>query len=242
MKIFSNTNVGLARKNNQDAFAVEIKSDQCAWSLVCDGMGGANGGNVASKIAVDTIEEILKENYKEELSAQELSEISLYSIKCANDEVFATAKDDKELSGMGTTVVLALLNNNNLCISHVGDSRIYLYSYAQVKQVTKDHSYVQDLMDNGSLTEQEAKVHPLRNIITRSVGVHDKVEIDTQILQVNEKDIIVLCSDGLSNYISTKQLEEFIENTEIEKLCDKLIEFALECGGADNVTVSVILV
>ncbi|MFI3324761.1 MAG: Stp1/IreP family PP2C-type Ser/Thr phosphatase [Clostridia bacterium] len=240
MKIFSNTNIGLVRNSNQDAYAFGIVSDNCCWSVVCDGMGGANGGNVASEIAVNTAQTILKEKMQESLTEDELIELSSVCISKANTNVFAKAFDEPSLKGMGTTMIVTLVNGDDICISHVGDSRVYRFSDDKVVQITQDHSYVQELVNRGEITKETARVHPHRNIITRSVGIHSTVEIDSALIKANAKDLIILCSDGLSSYLTEEDFERIIKDNEIENLCDVLIEFALKKGGADNITVSVI--
>lgn len=240
MKIFSNTNIGLIRTSNQDAFEFEVLGDNCGWSVVCDGMGGANGGNVASEIAVSTAKQILSEKMNESLNTDELIELSLQCINEANTNVFAKAFDTPALKGMGTTMIVTLINGDNVCVAHVGDSRVYIYNDGKVTQVTQDHSYVQELINRGEITKEAARVHPHRNIITRSVGIHSKVEIDTTLVEPVKDDLMILCSDGLSSYLTEKDFEKIIKENKVEDLCDTLIEYALKSGGADNVTVSVI--
>lgn len=242
MKVFSNTDIGLSRSSNQDTFRQGVAADNCLWSAVCDGMGGAVGGNIASGIAADTIESILTKELHENSSEEELRSLCFRAVSEANSAVFSRAVDEPALKGMGTTVVLALVCGNKLYLSHVGDSRFYRKREGSVTQITTDHSYVQDLVARGEITKDEAKNHPHRNIITRSVGVHSMVENDYQELDILPGDIYVSCSDGLSNYLTDECLNGLLEQYGEDEITEALTQHALKSGGSDNITVSVIYI
>ncbi len=239
MRIFLKTHQGLVRSSNQDAGDYAIISDDCAWSVVCDGMGGANGGNIASTLAVETVVEMLNEKFKPGLMPEQLYGLSLQCVESANTAVYAKAMYEDGLKGMGTTMVLILIDDGQLHISHVGDSRAYLCRAGKVTQLTQDHSFVQDLVNRGEISQDQARVHPHRNIITRSVGVYSMVSTDYNVHALEKGDIIISCSDGLTNYLEDTVFEDIIANNNIENLCEVLTNFALENGGSDNITVSV---
>lgn len=242
MKIYGETNVGRRRKNNQDTYRNKLISDSFGWSLVCDGMGGVNGGDVASNLSAETIESYLDEELKEELSNEEILEMINTSFQKANSAVWEKSVEAKEYTGMGTTAVLAVVKNDKLLIGHIGDSRAYLYSDGKISQITTDHSYVQNLVNHGQITRDEARLHPQKNIITKSLGVHSSVEPELNTYELKSGDVVVICTDGLGDYLTDEVLREYMANTVADKLAVKLINFALRCGGVDNVTVTTIVI
>lgn len=242
MKIYGETNVGFKRKNNQDTYRNKLINNNFGWSLVCDGMGGVNGGDIASNLSAETIEEYFDTELSEDLSDEEILGMINNSFQKANSAVWQKAIETKEYRGMGTTAVLAVIKGNKLFIGHIGDSRAYLYSDNNVTQITTDHSYVQNLVNHGQLTKDEARLHPQKNIITKSLGVHSCVEPEVNSYDLKPRDEIIICTDGLGDYLTDKVLKEFAANTESEKLPEKLINFALRCGGVDNVTVTTIVI
>lgn len=241
MNIFSNTNQGLKRISNQDNYVNKKISSKLLWSVVCDGMGGVNGGNVASAIATETAKEFLDEKFKVGLSDEEYADIAVKTIEESNRKIFNHSQKESDLKGMGTTMVVVLIVDKKAYISHVGDSRVYLKRGDEVNQITVDHSFVQDLLNRGEITKEEAKTHPHRNIITRSVGVYDVVKADIVMLELQKSDIIVACTDGLSTYLNEEKLGELLLEND-KKVADTLVNYALECGGIDNITASVITV
>ena len=237
MKIYVDTNIGNRRSSNQDTYRYNVISDNLAWSVVCDGMGGVNGGDIASNTAADTIEAIIQNTLTDSLSESEIKELMIHAANEANSAVFSKAFDNLELKGMGTTVVLSIVKGNQLYLLHVGDSRAYIYKDSRTVQVTEDHSYVQDLVNRGEITKEEARVHPHKNIITRSLGVHSMVETDFSLLEIKSGEILVVCSDGLSDYLTEELLSEYLNKYKEEDIINGLIEYALHCGGNDNITV-----
>ena len=171
MKIVSKTDVGLVRQSNQDSYAAGEMPGGVAWAVVCDGMGGANGGNIASATAVKMISEMISSTYREGMSSNSIRTMLQSAIYAANVSVFDMAKSVESLSGMGTTVVAAVVAHGLVHVAHAGDSRAYIVSDTGMQQITKDHSIVQSMIEDGSLSPAEAKLPPRKNIITRALGV-----------------------------------------------------------------------
>lgn len=237
MKISAKTDVGMVRSNNQDSYSAGDLTSEVTWAVVCDGMGGANGGNVASETAVKVISDKLTSGYHIGMNDNSVKNLIVSAIEAANMTLFSMARNNEELSGMGTTVVLAVRNTDTLYISNVGDSRIYIVSDSGITQVTTDHSVVQIMLDRGEISPEEAKDHPKKNVITRALGVDPDVRIDYSQEQLNENDIVLLCTDGLTNYVDDETILEICRTEDKYKIADKLVELANENGGGDNVTV-----
>ncbi|WOC31037.1 MULTISPECIES: Stp1/IreP family PP2C-type Ser/Thr phosphatase [Caproicibacterium] len=241
-KVCHKTDIGLVRETNQDACKSGLTSSGIAWAVVCDGMGGANGGNVASSIAVETM---VRQYHSFFVSGQPhddniVRDLMVNAISNANHAVFERSRAEEELRGMGTTVVSAMVCDGVAHIAHAGDSRAYLITPEGARQVTTDHSMVQELVDSGDLTEQEAKVHPQKNIITRALGIEPSVLVDYNEVFFEGRSLLVLCTDGLSNYVETEELFAFSQQYAGQELAQKLIERAKDGGGSDNITVAII--
>lgn len=226
MKMYGATDIGLVRATNQDNFYID---KSLKWAVVADGMGGHNGGETASSLTVEEIK-------KSMLQGVGLKE----SISNANTLVYKASVDNPELSGMGTTAVLCEIMGGRANIAHVGDSRAYLFREGKLEQITKDHSIVQQLIDSGTITEEQAKYHPQRNLITRAVGTEKNILVDYETLEFREGDYILICSDGLSSYVEESQIIDILKNTKTSETVGKLIEAANNSGGKDNVTVVLI--
>ncbi len=237
MKISAKSDVGMVRSNNQDFCLAGEFADGVTWAVVCDGMGGATGGNVASETAARTISEKINFGYHEGMNDNSLKHLIISAIEAANATVFSRAKNNDSLNGMGTTVVLSIIRDDSLYIANVGDSRIYVVTKDSINQLTVDHSVVQLMIDNGEITAEEAKDHPQKNVITRALGVEETVRIDYNQEVYNEGDIILLCSDGLTNYVDDKTILEICNKTDKYSLADELVQVANTNGGGDNVTV-----
>ncbi|WP_457942325.1 Stp1/IreP family PP2C-type Ser/Thr phosphatase [Caproiciproducens sp. LBM24188] len=240
LKVYTKSDIGLVRSSNQDAYNDGILPDQSAWVVVCDGMGGANGGAVASSVAVRKISEHMVSNYKQGLSDSMIKELILSSIVNANMEVHNMASSDTELSGMGTTVVVALISNGTAHIAHAGDSRAYLITPDEIRQLTTDHSMVQEMVNNGDLTEQQARQHPQKNIITRALGVENSIEIDYCEIPFLQGSKLLICTDGLTNYVEAEQIFQLSRKVDGGALTEQLIELAKNSGGGDNITVAIV--
>ncbi len=240
MEFYSKTDVGLLRKVNQDAVNSKALGENFAWSLVCDGMGGTNGGDVASSIAIDEISKYLCTNLNNELSTENIKTTMHNAVESANTKIFEKSCSDKLLSSMGTTVVLCLVRKKMLYAMYAGDSRVYLLSKEEgIKQITKDHSIVQEMVDRGEITKHDAKNHPQKNIITRALGVDKDIELDYVEMELKKDDIVLLCTDGLTNEVDENDIYDICMNSEISKIPEKLIRKANKSGGRDNITVSV---
>ena len=236
MEIHSRTDRGMVRHSNQDAERHGFFDDGSAWAVVCDGMGGANGGNVASGTADEEISARLAEDYASDMSGSEIRDMIAIAVNAANIKVYIEAQEDISLRGMGTTVVVAIVRDDTAYIAHAGDSRAYLFAKGDLRQVTVDHSVVQVMVDRGELTEQEARVHPRRNLITRALGVKPRLDIDHCECPVEKDDIILLCTDGLSNYVDDLEMFKIIYRFGGGDAVERLIDTANAHGGGDNVT------
>lgn len=237
------TDVGKKRKNNQDYFLIHNGKTYFS-AVVCDGMGGAASGNVASRLACEIYQETLESSLKGvdlyTVTREDMVKILRLSVVCANKAVYAKAQTDNDCFGMGTTLVAFFSCPALNAAVNVGDSRLYTVSNRMAIQITKDHSLVQMLVDNGALTEKEALQHPKRNIILRALGVEDMVEPD-MFFNI-EFDYILLCTDGLSNFVSRREMEDIIymqsrwRNITDEKRVKMLVDLANKKGGTDNIT------
>ena len=240
MKLYSETDIGLVRHSNQDACNTGTFPDGSAWAVVCDGMGGANGGNIASEIAVRCISEQFVASYRDNMNANSIKNLMVTSIFNASLSIHEKAQEVSELSGMGTTVVAAILKDGVAHIAHAGDSRAYLLSQGAISQLTTDHSMVQELVNSGDLTEQEAKTHPQKNIITRALGVEETIDVDYMECEFPEDSRLLLCTDGLTNYVDAEQICTLSSTTDAGELTKQLVAMAKDAGGGDNITVAVV--
>ncbi|MBE6683177.1 MAG: Stp1/IreP family PP2C-type Ser/Thr phosphatase [Ruminococcaceae bacterium] len=243
MKYGGKTDVGMKRKCNQDSFAVFSKSGYfCA--IVCDGMGGAKGGNVASGLGVKTFASVIKRAFTErsadDYSESEIKMLLRDALDEANSAIYLRSMNDPELEGMGTTLVAALVCLSGTYAVNVGDSRLYRQTENGIEQVTKDHSFVQYLIDKGEITLQEAVNHPNKNIILRALGVNEHVDGD--FYRIDNYHRLLLCTDGLTNHVSDNRIGEIISGSYASKKpsykvrTERLIEEANEGGGLDNIT------
>lgn len=235
MKIFGQTDIGLVRFSNQDSFRVGEFESGTVWAVLCDGMGGASGGDIASKMAVELIALRINEYYNDKMKTSSVANLLESAINFANIKIYDMAKEDETLSGMGTTVVAAIVRENEVMISHAGDSRAYILN-DYVKQLTVDHSIVQEMLDRGDITEDEAKHHPIKNYITRALGVKDRISVDFTSESFDNGDVLLLCSDGLSNFVDEKQMKNIVKKVDLST-CNELINAANNSGGKDNITV-----
>lgn len=240
MKNSALTDVGMHRQSNQDAFMSGQLPSDGYYAVVCDGMGGHAAGNVASKIAVERISGELQKNFRKNMSVNSIKNMLESAIVIANLDVFDEAQANPELAGMGTTAVVAVFSEGMCVIANVGDSRCYLARDGQLIQITKDHSLVQEMVDAGIITEDEAQHHPRKNIITRALGISEETEADFFELSFENDDKLLLCTDGLSNLVENSQMLEIISRSEFEECARKLIDTANSNGGTDNITAVVV--
>ncbi|MGN0458307.1 MAG: Stp1/IreP family PP2C-type Ser/Thr phosphatase [Eubacterium sp.] len=237
MKIVAKTDKGKVRENNQDAYAVGELPGDVAWAVVCDGMGGAAGGNIASALAVKVISDKITASYNERMKDASIKNLLDSAITAANIEVYDMAYTRPELKGMGTTVVCAIIRKDVAYIAHAGDSRAYIVDDKGVEQITVDHSLVQDLVNKGEITAEQAEKHPNKNIITRALGVDKRIEIDYSEVDICNNETLLLCTDGLTNYVTPADIFEQIKDGQYYAFADRLVKMANNNGGGDNITV-----
>ena len=236
MKIQSFTDTGKVREMNQDAFKTGAFREGGCFAVVCDGMGGVSGGQVASDICVNEVSAHIEKGYRKGMSMKSVKNLLVSAITASNIKVFEAANKNKDYLGMGTTVVAVVILNGFAAVAHIGDSRAYLIS-DDIKQITKDHSVVQYLIDVGRITPEQAKTHPDRNVITRAVGVTAEIDVDVDIVPINSGETILICTDGLYEYISDSEMFEIIKNSNEAEPAKLLLDMANEAGGKDNITV-----
>lgn len=237
MKTVGNSDVGKIRQNNEDAFRFGTLEDGVTWVVVCDGMGGASGGQIASGLAADMVGKKIEKCYNKSMSESSIENMLLSAITTANVTVYDRAIADEFLNGMGTTIVAAVIKNGVACIAHVGDSRAYIINADGITRLTKDHSLVQEMLDKGQITKEEFDNHPIKNIITRALGVAENVDIEFDTVEIEPHDVLILCTDGLSSMVSSKDILDIYSKTGFESFVSRLIEKANEEGGKDNITV-----
>lgn len=235
MKVIGQTHIGLVRENNQDALEYGTLGATAQYAVVCDGMGGANGGNIASKIAVEVIGSRIRDGFNENMGANSVEHLLDSAMATANIGVYDRAQQQVELTGMGTTVVAAITCGKTAYISHVGDSRLYLYRQGELRVITRDHSVVQGLIESGQITEEEARSHPRKNYITRALGVVAEESGEYDELDLESGDRLLLCTDGLTNEVTPHMLAELLSRPADEAL-EVLVRAALDNGGSDNIT------
>lgn len=240
MLVTSLSDKGMQRAQNEDCAFANTISDSEAFAVVCDGMGGVSGGEIASQMAVDRISQKISLCYKPSMAINSVGNVLLSAITTANVEVFDYGCQNPEYKGMGTTVVCAFVKDNEVCIGHVGDSRAYIISKSGIRQITKDHSLVQEMYDNGEISVEELKNHPGKNVITRALGVDEEINIDFNYDFLHEEEAILLCSDGLTNFVDTDEIYEAFNSFNKDELAQILINKANEHGGGDNITAALI--
>lgn len=239
MQVFSKVDIGRVRASNQDAANAFLLADNVAFAVCCDGMGGAKGGDIASENAVRIISDYVKNSYSPKMTDDKIALLLKNAVRSANYEIFGISKNNPALSGMGTTVVCALVSNDSAVICHVGDSRAYLIN-ENIVQLTADHSVVQSLIESGKLTLNDAKTFPEKNVITRALGVEQDVFPDYSIVPIGQNDSILLCTDGLTNFTEISDILAAFKENNIKNVADVLVDKANSGGGGDNISVVII--
>ncbi len=240
MEFYSKTDIGKVRKTNQDAVNIKKISESRVWTVVCDGMGGTNGGDIASHTAVEEITKYLDSHLVGEEDSEKIKQIMYTAVQEANSIIFKKAQNTENLKRMGTTVIICVVTKDDLHVVHAGDSRVYLVNKSKIKQLSKDHSIVQEMIDSGEITPKEAKNHPQKNIITRALGVNPDLKIDYTRTKLEKGDVVLSCTDGLTNHLSEKEIYKICNQSDFSLVVDKLISEGNKRGGSDNITVSVI--
>lgn len=246
MNIWGMTDIGLVRNENQDAYVVRFNEETGHLiCVVCDGMGGPRGGRLASALASETFLASCFANLQRGMSAHEVQKVASFAVTAANNAVYERSKDHPELRGMGTTLVSAIVWDDCALLSNVGDSRAYLIrctgevaeGESRIARITRDHSLVERLVELGNITEEEARSHPDRNLITRALGPDASTESDTYFVQLQQGDAILLCTDGLIETVMDEEMEREILLTGDDHGClNRLLDISKSRGASDNVT------
>ena len=239
MNSYGKTDIGLKRSSNQDAFITLQLPNDAILAVVCDGMGGAKAGNVASENAVKAIAKYISNSYRAGLDRDSAESLLNKAIISANLSVYDFASKNPEFQGMGTTVVAAIVTKDFTVIAHLGDSRAYLIG-EEIIQLTRDHSVVQSLVESGKLTPEEAKVHPRKNVITKALGIEENVFPENSPCDFKSGNTLLLCSDGLTNYVDTDTIKQVICSMSPEDAVHCLINEANKNGGGDNITALIV--
>ena len=242
MNIWGITDTGAVRQQNQDYYHAELAAPDLALCLVCDGMGGARAGNVASKLAVDTFLQTARDRTLEQWRTEPEALLN-FAAEQANQAVYYRSGIDADCRGMGTTMVAALAVGDTAYLLNVGDSRAYLVRPDGIVRLTRDHSVVEDLVHRGEITPEQARHHPQKNLITRVLGAEKNLRPDLYRQTLEKDDVLLLCSDGLSNLMDDQELlYEVIHGGAPDTCCQRLLDIALTRGAPDNVTVVLLLV
>jgi len=237
MRVSARSDVGLVREVNQDAFCHKLlgEAGDVRLCAVADGIGGYRAGEVASRLALEALAEELEKAVR---AGGPLDRALADAMNVANQKIVRHGLSDPECLGMGTTVTSALISGDRAYIGHVGDSRAYLFRGGRVVQLTRDHSLVAELVRNGNLTEEQAERHPQRNVLTQAFGSDLRVKADVTSVPLEDGDLLLLCTDGLTRSVSVAEIEEVLSGAEdLDEACDRLVAMANERGGYDNVTV-----
>lgn len=236
------TDIGKKRTVNEDSAAVYTRPEGIILAIIADGMGGHQGGDFASSTAIKVIGEQFMELDSSEFIAEEhWSEWLKEAFFHVNKLIFEHASDNAELKGMGTTLDAALINDRSCLVTHVGDSRVYAINKDGVRQITRDHSYVNILLDSGEITEEEAAIHPQRNWIMKAVGSEKHIEPDLYSMELDDETFLLICTDGLSNKVDKGSIYDIVmSDTTLRQKAEILIDLANQMGGEDNISVIVL--
>jgi len=238
MELWGATDSGKVRQQNQDVFKTISDVDRnVAVLVVCDGMGGARAGSVASALAADTFIRYMEEHIDKITSQRKISEVVSDAVLCANKAVYDQGSHEEDYAGMGTTLAAAISSPSGEVVVNIGDSRVYHVRTCGITQVTRDHSVVEDLIIRGDLTRAEARRHPKKHLITRALGTSDEEKPDLFFLGLKQGEYLLLCSDGLSNLVLDSEMQfELLRGENVRESCENLVAMALSRGAPDNVT------
>lgn len=235
MDAYGKTHKGKVRENNEDSYFLSDTLPKLF--IVADGMGGHKAGEVASQVAVEAVKTFIQREMESATDSGKIDEMLIGSIRHANAEVYALSKEKEQFEGMGTTLTMLYIDAETLYFAHVGDSRAYILKDGKIEQITDDHSLVGQLLRAGTITEEQARVHPQKNILTNAVGTALTIEIDL-LHRLNEGGIVLLCTDGLTTHLDESQITDIMSAGEsLESICTALIDSANDAGGQDNITV-----
>ena len=237
MQYWGLTDPGCVRPQNQDTYLIEVLDKNTLLCVVCDGMGGAKSGNVASTLAADVFVQEIKRTWTPDMDLENLDQMLRGAVKLANFTVYDQAKQFEEFDGMGTTLVAVLIQGKTATVVNVGDSRAYSMDEEGIRQLTTDHSLVQMMIRRGELTPEQARNYPGKNLITRAIGTESVVECDIFHRRVSKGECLLLCSDGLSNLLDDQEiLFEVVHGANRKSSCERLLAIAKNRGASDNVT------
>lgn len=243
MQFWALTDPGCVREQNQDAYHLEQLDKNTLLCTVCDGMGGAKSGNVASSLAVDVFSQEVKRSWKSDMDEDQVDVMLQSAVKLANFTVYDQAQQFAEFAGMGTTLVSVLIRGKRVTVVNVGDSRCYYVNKQGIRQITQDHSLVQMMIAKGELSPEKAKNYPGKNLITRAIGTEPVVMCDVFHLKAEKGDCLLLCSDGLSNLMDDQEiLFEVAHGMDKQQCCQRLLEIAKHRGAPDNVTSAMVVI
>lgn len=241
MRAFGKSDIGKVRDMNQDSFYISLPEDKVQLFIVADGMGGYKGGEIASKLAVETSKKYIINNIDSvEHDREKILNLLKSAIEYANLVIYEKSKEVPELENMGTTIDICLIIQNKVYIGHVGDSRVYRKRKEFFRKLTTDHSYVQKLVSDGTITKEEAYNHPKKNMLTKALGCSSFVEPDVSVKGFLKDDVLLMCSDGLTNMLRDEEIVKII-NENPNEACNRLIDEANHRGGLDNITAVIIL-
>ena len=231
------TDPGCIRTQNQDAYQIEELDRNTKLCVVCDGMGGAKSGNIASTLAIDVFVQEVKRTWNASMTATKIDQMLRGAVKLANFTVYDQAMQFEDFTGMGTTLAAALVSGKKVSVVNVGDSRVYMVTKNGIRQITKDHSLVQMMVERGELTPELARTYPGKNFITRAIGTETVVDCDLYHIMLEKGDCLLLCSDGLSNMMEDQEiLFEVVHGVNKQQCCQRLLDIAKNRGAPDNVT------
>jgi len=240
IKAYGKTDIGRIREQNQDAYYISDSLDQVQLYMLADGMGGYNGGEIASQLAIQSAKNYIENNFNDiDKDRDSIIQLVGSAVEYANMVVYEKAKESKELEGMGTTLEICLIYNNRVFIGHVGDSRVYRIRKEFMRKLTQDHSYVQKLVKDGTITQEEAVHHPQKNMLMKALGCNAFVEPDVMVKGFLKDDILIMGSDGLTNMVPQEEMFRLAKK-DIEQAPKELVQIANNNGGYDNITVIVI--
>ena len=242
MFAWGQSDIGRARKENQDSFAYSVSdAKKLAFAVVCDGMGGAAAGNIASQLALEKFTESIRNADYKNITNEQLFDLLESATGASNKAVHEYSEENPHLRGMGTTLVAVVASQTKTAVINIGDSRAYKINSEGISKITRDHSLVEDMVRLGEITEEQAQAHPGKNLITRAVGTDSSVSGDVFFPEMKKGEFILLCSDGLSNLVSEQEiLYEVMHGGDNSDCCERLIDIANDRGGFDNITVVLI--
>lgn len=240
MLVFANTDIGMSRNMNQDYYYISNQDDDLSIFILADGMGGYNGGEIASKIAVESARKYIEEKADDlQNNEKKIIDVLKSATAYANNTVYEISKENKNLEEMGTTLEICLIYNKKVYISHIGDSRVYSIIGEKIERLTTDHSYVEKLVKDGTITREEAENHPKKHVLIKALGCVPEIEPDIIERRFEKNEILVICSDGLTNMLKDDKIRDVVINN-IEDPEKELIKEANLAGGYDNITAIII--